>query len=563
MKNKTTLHSILTGILIAVLFCSPSLWAAPETIDDKPEKTTLDGTEYLLISDSLVYKKVLVSNLEKNAVITSGTITGTTLSGMTVTTTTGTLTVPNGVTITAPSVTGLTMATLTGTETLTNKTLTSPTLVTPVLGVATATSLNGLTVTTTTGTLTIPNGITLTGPAASGTAATLAGTETLTNKTFSLGSNTLTATSAQLATAVSNETGSGALVFGTSPTLTTPVLGVATATSLNGLTVTASTGTLTVTNLKTLAVSNSLTLTGTDSSSVNFGAGGVVAYQSDTLAAFAATTSAELAGIMSNETGSGLLVFGTSPTLTTPNIGVATATSVNKVTITAPASSSVLTIDNGKTFRAANTMILAGTDSTTITFQGTDTYVGRATTDTLSNKSINLGFNTLTATSAQIATAVTNETGSGLLVFGTSPTITTPVLSGSITGTYTLAGTPTIASPTITSPTVTNAIVTPKVTTISGDGAVTIASGIVQLTKGSAAAITVAAPSSQDGTRITIVSNSDFAHVVTFTGGTLLDGTTGANTTATFAAFKGASITVIASGATWLVESINAVTAAP
>lgn len=64
----------------------------------------------------------------------------------------------------------------------------------------------------------------------------------------------------------------------TSPVLTAPTLGIATATSLNGLTVTSSTGTLTITNGKTVAVSNTLTFTGTDSSSVAFGAGGTVAY---------------------------------------------------------------------------------------------------------------------------------------------------------------------------------------------------------------------------------------------------------------------------------------------
>lgn len=107
-------------------------------------------------------------------------------------------------------------------------------------------------------------------------------------------------------------------------------------------------------------------------------------------------------------------------------------------------------------------------------------------------------------------------------------------------------------------------VITEKITTITGDGAITIASGRVILTKGTAAAITIAAPTAaQAGTRISITSNSDAAHVVTFTGGTLLDGTTGANTTATFAAFKGASITVVAVGTTWLVESLNAVTPAP
>ena len=90
--------------------------------------------------------------------------------------------------------------------------------------------------------------------------------------------------------------------------------------TLNGLTVTSSTGTLTVTNAKTLSVSNTLTFTGTDSSSVAFGAGGTVAYTSNKLSAFAATSSAELAGVISDETGSGSLVFGISPTIFTPTI---------------------------------------------------------------------------------------------------------------------------------------------------------------------------------------------------------------------------------------------------
>lgn len=123
-------------------------------------------------------------------------------------------------------------------------------------------------------------------------------------------------------------------------------------------------------------------------------------------------------------------------------------------------------------------------------------------------------------------------------------------------GTLTLNGTATGAT------IVPKGRVTPELTTISGDGAITIQSGLVYLTKGTAAAITIAAPSSQDGTRITIISNSNAAHVITFTGSTLLDGTTGANITATFTAFKGASITVVAAGATWLTESFNACTIA-
>jgi len=55
----------------------------------------------------------------------------------------------------------------------------------------------------------------------------------LTNKTIDLSSNTLVATSAQLKSAVTDETGSGSLVFATSPTLVTPALGAATATSIS------------------------------------------------------------------------------------------------------------------------------------------------------------------------------------------------------------------------------------------------------------------------------------------------------------------------------------------
>lgn len=60
-------------------------------------------------------------------------------------------------------------------------------------------------------------------------------------------------------------------------------------------------------------------------------------------------TSDELADIVSDETGSGALVFATSPTLVTPVLGVATATSVNKVAVTAPTTSATLTIADGKT----------------------------------------------------------------------------------------------------------------------------------------------------------------------------------------------------------------------
>ena len=143
-------------------------------------------------------------------------------------------------------------------------------------------------------------------------------------------------TSAQLAGVISDETGSGALVFATSPTLVTPTLGVASATSVNKvvLTVPATSATLTIADGKTITVSNTLTFTGTDTSTIAFTTGGTVAYTTAKLSQFGATTSAELAGVVSDDTGSGSLVFATSPTLVTPTVAVVNGSTAAAGTLT-------------------------------------------------------------------------------------------------------------------------------------------------------------------------------------------------------------------------------------
>jgi len=79
---------------------------------------------------------------------------------------------------------------------------------------------------------------------------------------------------------------------------------------------------------------------------------------------------------------------------------------------------------------------------------------------------------------------------------------------------------------------------------LPGDGAIPLISGGYVVTKGSAAALTIAAPAAADvGTRIRVTSDSAFAHVITFTGNTLRGGTA-AVATATFAAQAGSGISI-------------------
>ena len=195
-------------------------------------------------------------------------------------------------------------------------------------------------------------------------------------------------TSAQLAGVLSDETGTGAAVFGTSPTLVTPNLGTPSAAVLTNATGypgdaslvtvgTVATGTWQGTAIADAYISGAagwdakqsqadilddigaLSAPGAaDQVLVSTGAGAfalesgatlrtslglsigfdvqpynpTVADSSNTLAHFSSTTSAQLAGVLSDETGTGAAVFGTSPTLVTPNLGTPSAAVLTNAT---------------------------------------------------------------------------------------------------------------------------------------------------------------------------------------------------------------------------------------
>ena len=163
-------------------------------------------------------------------------------------------------------------------------------------------------------------------------------------------------------TGVTTSTGTGSVVLSSSPTLTTPNLGTPSAATL--------------TNATGLPISTGVSGLATG------------------IATFLGTpSSANLRAALTDETGTGSAVFATSPTLTTPNLGTPSAATLTNAT--------GLPISTG----------VSGLGSGVATFLATPS-------------------------SSNLKAAVTDETGSGALVFATSPVLSAVTLNDGVKEEY-------------------------------------------------------------------------------------------------------------------------------
>lgn len=189
-------------------------------------------------------------------------------------------------------------------------------------------------------------------------------------------------------------------------------------------------------------------------------------------------------------TGSGsTVVLQDTPTLTTPVLGVATATSINKVAFTAPAAAATLTIANNKTLTANASITLAGTDGKTLTVSNSGTLAGgdAFVLAIAAGKTLTVS-NTLTFTGTDSSSVAFGGGGTVLYTASTVPLTVgnTTIASGTTTrilydnagvlGEYTLTGSGTAVAMG-TSPVFTTGITTPQVLASANDSGALGASG--------------------------------------------------------------------------------------
>jgi hypothetical protein len=115
-------------------------------------------------------------------------------------------------------------------------------------------------------------------------------------------------------------------------------------------------------------------------------------------------------------TGTGKMVLDTSPTLATPILGVATATSINKLTVTAPTTSATLTVADGASLvtSGAYSLTLTSTATTNVTFPTTGTLATLTGSETFTNKTLGAGTASVPSIKLTSGTNLTSATAGAI-----------------------------------------------------------------------------------------------------------------------------------------------------
>lgn len=185
---------------------------------------------------------------------------------------------------------------------------------------------------------------------------------------------------------------------------------------LNGLNIIPTTGTLDLANGITLDVNNTVTFNSTNGAIVYLNSGGNVAFKENKLNVFAATTSSELAGVISDETGTGYLVFNSAPTIVNPIIdNIAASAATMNADLWSEITTGSITIGSGLTTGAVN-IATSGISTTSINIghaQSTTTFLGNVAlpnngltklgqTSLYQGGAVNITFPTLAGTLARL-----------------------------------------------------------------------------------------------------------------------------------------------------------------
>lgn len=135
-------------------------------------------------------------------------------------------------------------------------------------------------------------------------------------------------------------------------------------------------------------------------------------------------------------TGTGKMVLDNTPTLITPVLGVATATSINKVAFTAPATAATLTIADGATLATsgAYSLTLTATAATNVTLPTTGTLATLAGSEAFTNKTLT---NPTVTNYVETLQAVGTVGASSTLAL-TNGTVLTATLTASTACTFTM-----------------------------------------------------------------------------------------------------------------------------